>query len=104
MRPLERRHYNDFQMGIEDMDRKKILGIPADHTLEKTSSRSKGSLLQTDIDEFVERDAAGAVVARHIFTTHTDIKQPFETTHSFVSYDVEGRPLCQNTTFDPTRY
>lgn len=83
---------------------KKLLGIPADHTLEKTDSRMKGTLLQTDIDEYAERDAAGAVVAKHIFTTHTDIKAPFETTHNYVSYGTDGDALCQNTTFDPANY
>ena len=86
------------------MDRKKILGIPADHSLEHVGSRMRGTLQQTDIDEYEERDATGKPVAKHVFTADTSIKAPFGTTHSFVSYDMEGKPLCQNTTFDPARY
>lgn len=83
------------------MDRKKILRIPEAHSLEHVGFRMRGTLQQTDIDEYEERDAEGKLVAKYVFTADTSIKAPFGTSHSYQSFDPDGNPLTYMTAFDP---
>ena len=77
---------------------KEKLGIPDNHTLEKTGSISeqrKGR--DTDIYNYDERDKAGDVIARYIVRDSMSIYPPQDSTVSYVKYDLEGKEIESGT-------
>lgn len=73
------------------MSYEELLGVAPGNTLVQVGSRAKGTLLQTDIYDFEERDSTGALVATHKVTDHTEIKAPFARTVSGESWWADGR-------------
>lgn len=77
---------------------KEKLGVPDEHELVQTSSKSeqrKGR--DTDIYDYDERNADGAVIAKYVVRDSMSIYPPQSTTVSFVKYDSSGVEIESGT-------
>ncbi|MBB1274924.1 hypothetical protein [Psychromonas sp. SR45-3] len=73
---------------------KEKLGIPEQHELVRTSSKSeqrKGR--DTDIYEYDEKNAEGEIIAKYIVRDSMSIYPPQSTTVSFVKYSPTGSKI-----------
>ncbi|WP_175693954.1 hypothetical protein [Burkholderia ambifaria] len=56
------------------MDLKEELGVATVNELRQVSSRTKGTMGQTEIDEYEEVARGGGVIARYTVTVHTNLR------------------------------
>ncbi|MDF0506493.1 hypothetical protein POK33_37705 [Burkholderia cenocepacia] len=56
------------------MDLKEELGVATVNELRHVSSRAKGTMGQTEIDEYEEVAPGGEVIARYTVTVHTNLR------------------------------
>ncbi len=73
---------------------KEKLGIPQEHELVRTSSKSeqrKGR--DTDIYSYDEKNSCGELIAKYVVRDSMSIYPPQSTTVSYVKYDVSGKEI-----------
>lgn len=69
------------------MDLKEELGVAPVNELRYLRSRTKGTMGQTEIDEYEEIDPDGKVIATYTVTVHTNLRG-LDTTHSIQKHAV----------------
>jgi hypothetical protein len=69
------------------MDLKEELGVASVNELRHVGSRTKGTMGQTEIDEYEEVAPGGKVIARYTVTVHTDLRR-LNTTRSIQKHAV----------------
>ncbi|MDO5947989.1 hypothetical protein [Burkholderia cepacia] len=69
------------------MDLKEELGVASVNELRHVSSRTKGTMGQTEIDEYEEVTPEGKVIARYTVTEHTNLRG-LDTTRSIQKHTV----------------
>jgi len=73
---------------------KEKLGVPNEHELVRTSSKSEQRKGQdTDIYGYDEKNTDGEIIAKYIVRDSMSIYPPQSTTVSFVKYDPSGSEI-----------